>query len=280
MILDKKSYLQENGFSIRCSDASSIGKLHSHEFLEISYIASGSATHIANGQTSQLTAGSIIIIDYGVAHIVLDKSPDFSAVNILFLPEYIDAALFNCLSFKEVLRNAQISFIYYDDYYLFSDDEQTVFPLVEKLIEEYQTNRHGSAQYMRCLLIQMIILLMRKCETKAIEQKRSDQEFDRIVDHIREHFAEPLSLKLLSRRFNRSPATIYQMFQKNLNTKYADFLSDIRINAACNLLRQSDRSIDDIAAAVGYRDVGSFRHVFKTKMGITPKAYATKFHAK
>ena len=67
------------------------------------------------------------------------------------------------------------------------------------------------------------------------------------------------------------------MFQKNLNIKYADFLTDIRIHAACNLLKETKNPIDEIASAVGYKDTGSFRQIFKTKMGITPKAYSKKF---
>ena len=67
------------------------------------------------------------------------------------------------------------------------------------------------------------------------------------------------------------------MFKKNLNIKYSDFLTDIRINAACNLLKETNHSIDEIAAAVGYKDTGTFRQIFKTKIGVTPKAYSKKF---
>ncbi len=277
LIFDKKSYLKGNELGILFSDSNSVGKLHSHEFLEMCYIVSGTAKHIVNGVKRTLSAGSIIIIDYGVSHIVVGKSKDFYSVNILFLPEYIDASLFNCLSFKDVLRNSQINFIYYDDYYHFEDDENEIFPLIEKLVEEYNIERHGNMQYIRCLLIQTIILLMRKCESKAIEAKKSNKDFEMIVEYLRTHYAEHISLNELSRMFNHSTASIYQMFKKNLNIKYSDFLTDIRINAACNLLKETNHSIDEIAAAVGYKDTGTFRQIFKTKIGVTPKAYSKKF---
>lgn len=277
LVYDKKSYLQGNEFSVQFSDGESKGYLHSHEFLEMCYIVSGTAEHIVNGIKRPLSAGSIIIIDYGVSHIVIDKSKDFYSVNMLFMPEYIDDSLFNCLSFKDVLRNSQINFIYYDNYYHFRDDNGEILPLIEKLVEEYNNERHGNMQYIRCILIQTIILLMRKCESKAMQAKKSDKDFETIVEYLRTHYAEHISLNGLSRMFNHSTAAIYQMFQKNLNIKYADFLTDIRINAACNLLRETSDSIDEIAAAVGYKDTGSFRQIFKTKMGLTPKAYSKKF---
>ncbi len=277
LVYDKKSYLQGNEFSVQFSDGESKGYLHSHEFLEMCYIVSGTAEHIVNGIKRPLSAGSIIIIDYGVSHIVIDKSKDFYSVNMLFMPEYIDDSLFNCLSFKDVLRNSQINFIYFDNYYHFRDDNGEILPLIEKLVEEYNNERHGNMQYIRCILIQTIILLMRKCESKAMQAKKSDKDFETIVEYLRTHYAEHISLNGLSRMFNHSTAAIYQMFQKNLNIKYADFLTDIRINAACNLLKETNHSIDEIAAAVGYKDTGSFRQIFKTKMGLTPKAYSKKF---
>jgi len=277
LIFDKKSYLKGNELGIYFSDSNSIGKLHSHEFLEMSYITEGSADHITNGNRRTISKGSIIIIDYGANHIVTNKSKDFKSVNILFLPEYIDDNLFNCLSFKDVLRNSQINFIYYDDYYYFKDDDGEILPLVEKMVQEYGSDKHGNMQYIRCILIQIIILLMRKCEGKAAQVKTADKDFEKIVEYLRAHYAEHISLEQLSHKFSRSTASIYQMFQKNLNIKYADFLADIRINAACNLLKSSNQPIDNIASAVGYRDTGSFRQVFKEKTGLTPKAYSKKF---
>ena len=276
LIYDKKSYLQENNFALSFSDANGKGFLHSHEFLEMGYILKGSATNITNGNKQRLTEGSMIIIDYDTNHIVVDKSKDFYSVNMLFMPEYIDPSLFNCLSFKDVLRNSQINFIYYDDYYHFKDDEGDILPLIHKIINEYNSNKHASEQYIRCLLIETFILLMRKSEAKALQAKKSDKNFEQIVEYLRTHYAEHISLKDLSLKFNYSTATIYQMFQKNLNIKYADFLADIRINAACNLLKESNLTIDEIAYAVGYKDTGSFRKIFKSKIGVSPKSYSKK----
>lgn len=277
LIYDRQSYLQGNEFRLLYSDGKSKGFLHSHEFLEMCYVVRGTGVHIVNGTKRTLTAGSIIIIDYGVSHIVLDKSKDFYSVNILFMPEYIDNSLLNCRSFRDVLRNSQIDFIYYDNYYHFTDDNGMVMSLVDKMVEEYNNDRHGNMQYIRCLLIQIIILLMRKCQAKAIRTKKSDKDFENIVEYLRTHYAEHITLSMLSRMFNRSVASIYQMFQNNLNVKYADFLADLRINAACNLMKETNDCIDDIAAAVGYKDAGSFRKIFKEKMGMTPKAYSIKF---
>jgi len=276
-VYDKKSFLKDENFGLSFSESEKKVGLHSHEFLEMSYILSGSATHIIGDKRQALKRGNIIIVDYGTSHKVEEKSADFTSVNVLFLPEFIDKNLFNCRSFKEVLKTSQINFIYYDDYYLFSDDEGDILPLFDSMIKEFSAQKNGSREYIRCLVIMVIIKLMRKCE-KAAELRETDKDFDQITQYIKQHYSEEITLAKLAKIFNRSAASIHQLFPKNLNTKYADFLADIRVAAACEMLKNSDKQIDEIAAAVGYKDAGSFRNIFKERVGLTPKTYAKKIN--
>ena len=278
-VYDKKSYLKEENFSICFSDKDSFVEPHSHEFFEMSYILSGSAVHVIGDKKQNLKRGNIIIVDYGTSHNVVKKSKDFRSVNLLFLPEFIDKNLFNCRSFKEVLKNSQINFIYYDDYYLFEDEKKEILRHFESMIREFENENHGSREYIRCLVIMVIILLMRKCEM-AVEQKGFDKDFEEITAYVKQHFCEEITLEKLAKKFNRSPASIHQLFPKNLNTKYADFLADTRVSAACEMLKNTAKTIDEIAAAVGYKDTASFRKIFKERMGITPKSYSIKTQKK
>ncbi len=277
-VYDKNTFLKDENFNLSFSKNDTNVGLHSHEFLEMSYILSGSAEHIIGEKKQKIKAGNIIILDYGTGHKVDKKSEDFLSVNVLFLPEFIDKNLFNCRSFKEVLKTSQINFIYYDDYYLFSDDEGNILPHFESMIREFEAQNHGSREYIRCLVIMVIILLMRKCE-KAVEQKGFDKDFEQITQYIKQHLGEEITLSKLAKIFNRSAASIHQLFPKNLNIKYADFLADVRVNAACDLLKKGEKTVDEVAASVGYKDAGSFRKIFKEKMGVTPKAYSKKLSA-
>lgn len=274
-IYDKKSLLKDENFALSFSQSDKKVGLHSHDFLEMSYILSGCATHKIGDKKQALKKGNIIIVDYGTSHKVEEKSADFTSVNVLFLPEFIDKNLFNCRSFKEVLKTSQINFIYYDDYYLFSDDEGDILPLFDSMIKEFAAQKNGSREYIRCLVIMVIIKLMRKCEMAA-ELRKTDKDFEMITQYIKQHLGEEITLTKLAKNFNRSAASIHQLFPKNLNIKYADFLADVRVAAACKMLKNSDKQIDEIAAAVGYKDAGSFRKIFKEKTGLTPKAYAKK----
>lgn len=56
-----------------------------------------------------------------------------------------------------------------------------------------------------------------------------------------------------------------------------DYVQALRIEEAKQVLEREPRSIEEIAAAVGYEDGSSFRRIFKKRVGLTPAAYRKKF---
>ena len=63
---------------------------HKHEFIELAYVEEGEARHWVNGETFQLSAGDIMMLDSGASHCYRATTPTISVWNILFLPEFFD----------------------------------------------------------------------------------------------------------------------------------------------------------------------------------------------
>ena len=54
---------------------------------------------------------------------------------------------------------------------------------------------------------------------------------------------------------------------------FADYVEQIRMNRACELLKEKKHNIEEIASLVGYNSVQSFRRAFKRVYGINPREY-------
>jgi AraC family transcriptional activator of mtrCDE len=67
-----------------------------------------------------------------------------------------------------------------------------------------------------------------------------------------------------------SRATFMRHFQASLGRSAMDLLTDIRMSAAANALRNSTSSAETVADLVGYQSVSAFRRVFAQRMGMTP----------
>ena len=59
-------------------------------------------------------------------------------------------------------------------------------------------------------------------------------------------------------------------FKKEMGENFLDYVWKLRLEKAKRLLQESDLSIDEISAAVGYVNTSSFRRKFKQETGLSP----------
>ena len=77
----------------------------------------------------------------------------------------------------------------------------------------------------------------------------------------------------LSKRFNLNPNYISQLFRKELDKTYTEYLTGLRMNRASVLLRTTSIPINEIAEQVGYKDYFYFSKMFKKTMGVPSRGY-------
>jgi AraC-like DNA-binding protein len=95
-------------------------------------------------------------------------------------------------------------------------------------------------------------------------------------NYIEENFANPdLSLKHLSDRFQVSGKYASYLFKTEFKMKFVDFVTDLRMKEAEQLLLETECSLQDIALQVGYANAITFGRVFKRVAGITPGDFRT-----
>lgn len=94
-----------------------------------------------------------------------------------------------------------------------------------------------------------------------------------LLAYIDRHYSEPLSLTDLSAHFHFNPSYLSSYFSQHLNKGFSDYLTDIRINKAKELLNNDDLSIADVGSMVGYQDHSYFCKVFKKKTKQSPSRF-------
>ena len=90
------------------------------------------------------------------------------------------------------------------------------------------------------------------------------------------HFAEPLTLSRLAVQFSFSKVYLGRLFKQKTGETYSEYLTKIRIQAACDMLDEGKTSIQEIPEKVGLNDVNYFYKLFKQAMGMTPNQYKLK----
>jgi transcriptional regulator GlxA family with amidase domain len=81
-----------------------------------------------------------------------------------------------------------------------------------------------------------------------------------------------VTLKQMARATATSPRTLARKVASALGTTPLRFAQRLRIAQAVHLLETSPRSVDEVAARVGYADAAAFRRVFRRETGEAPHA--------
>lgn len=100
--------------------------------------------------------------------------------------------------------------------------------------------------------------------------------FMQLCNYLYRHFSEDLSLDLVSDLFHLSPSYVSQMFTKRLGISYIHYITQLRIDYACRLIRETELGNAAIAARCGFHDVKYYYKVFKKTMGKTTQEYKTE----
>lgn len=87
------------------------------------------------------------------------------------------------------------------------------------------------------------------------------------------HYAAPITIEQVSREIALSPYYFIRLFRRIYRQTPHQYLVQRRIDKAKELLRNTDLSITEICAAVGFESLGSFSALFSKSVGISPTAY-------
>lgn len=104
----------------------------------------------------------------------------------------------------------------------------------------------------------------------------SDNLCEKITGYIQAHYCSRLSLNDISEHFGYTSSYINRIFKKELGISPLQYITDLKIKKAKELLRvEQPMDIQDIAAAIGYDDARYFSRVFKSETGMTPSAFSS-----
>jgi len=100
-----------------------------------------------------------------------------------------------------------------------------------------------------------------------------------VLEWVRAHLAEEISVELLARRALMSPRSFARRFKATTGTTPHAWLLGQRLAAAEALLEDSDAPVEEIARLVGFGTAAGLRDQFTRRRGVSPRAYRQTFRA-
>ena len=148
---------------------------------------------------------------------------------------------------------------------------------VEKEVQDLQASaaRADAFGEMRGVIEQLLL--------KAIEirDRVSGRRYSDLIATAKEeiekkYMSEEISLNTVAVRVGMSPSYFSSIFSKEVGQTFVEYLTEVRMNKAKELLMCSAMKTSEVGYEVGYRDPHYFSYIFKKTQGCSPKEYRAR----
>ena len=152
---------------------------------------------------------------------------------------------------------------------------------VRELLEKLAGMEDKFLQFLHFLYL--LYLLAQSTEARELSSFASSEIYSesrrviKIKHYIRDHYGEELSLPMLAGMVNMAPSSFSRFFQLRAGRSLADYIADIRIGHAADLLSSTSMFVSEICYQCGYNNISNFNRIFKSRKGVTPSEYRSSF---
>lgn len=113
----------------------------------------------------------------------------------------------------------------------------------------------------------------RKTKNKEPQAEHTENIVDTTINYMKENMEKSISLKQLADYTGYSPSHFSTLFKQQTGCSPLIYLNQLRIQAACYWLQQTDMKINQICHKVGIDDQYYFSRIFHQHMGMPPKEW-------
>ena len=251
---------------------------HTHNYIEVIYMCSGSTRHIINGEEVILKQGELLFLSQSAVQEIYPAGEDDIAVNLIVLPEFFEYGLNMMEPEENLLRSFVIDCLRGENsaagYLHFKvADVLPVQNLVENLIWTIwnrQPNRRRTNQATMGLLFLQLMNCMDKLETN--ENAGQQKLMIAVLSYIENNYRDG-ELTSLAESLHYDVYWLSREIKRRTGKTYTELVQAKRLSQAAFLLATTSMSVADVAMSVGYDNISYFHRIFQKKFGVTPRTY-------
>lgn len=247
---------------------------HWHDELEALVVESGTARISVNGADYRVKAGEGFFINTGALHGVWPEGEETCRLqSVVFHPRLVGGSVDSILWQKYL--EPLLSTPGRPCVHLAAGGWETA--AAEAIREAWQlcvSEAEGYEFGVREQLSRLIFLLAQNCpgEEKRPSEKalRDGERIKTMLQYIQEHYAGGLTLAEIARSANVSENECLRCFRSMIGSTPFQYVRQVRIQRAAELLASTDRKVSDIGAECGFQEMSYFAKTFREVKGCTP----------
>ncbi len=252
-----------------------------HDFTMLVYTAHGNGTHNIEGKSIEISEGDIFIVNPSTTH-YFQRSKRVRYLELyycLIAPNKIS------LLYSELMPEFPELGHFFDNTftrYIHIKDSQNkeIRNIFIRMIDEFTHCEPASKSLINSYLISIFVKIFRRyLHSMNNPVYNRNPIVDHIIRYINYNLNYGVSLKDIANAFHLSQEYICRLFKKHTGTTVKQFVINLRIEKAKDLLKNTDRSIESIAVSLNCNQI-YLNRLFKKHTGMTLLAYRKKYYYK
>ncbi len=252
---------------------------HYHEELELIYFAEGSGTQFIGDSVRRFESGDMTLVGSNLPHYWLfdeiylkEDNPHTADIRVLHFKENFWGNEFTNLpenkNIKDLMRISKRGIA------LSKSRRTGIIPQIDAIL-----HTAGTARIIYLLQILMSISEEEQHDlltSSSFTIQSQDQDADRMriaMHYIGENYRDQIRLQELASLTGMTPNSFCRYFKSQLGKTLFQFLIEMRVKTACNLLLENKQTIKQICFESGFQNFSSFHKYFKNITGTTPLNY-------
>lgn len=258
---------------------------HTHDYMQIWYIFTGSCIHLINGKGHSLSKGDLFILPPFVTHTInLNEFDNLQIIGCEFETSFVNENIFSPES-----ANSLFDFAYLEPFLVSSDSVRPRLHLsgkiqlqVEELFQQMLTEFTKEEKYfeinIKADLLKLLAIIAREYENKELVAdhalfERYRDAVTAAISYIDANYTDRIYIKDVCKIAMMSQTYFSYIFKHITGKTFTEYINTLRITKATKLLKTTNSSITDICLKVGFNDATYFNKVFKKEIGLTPSQY-------
>jgi AraC-like DNA-binding protein len=252
---------------------------HSHNYVELVYMYSGSTVHVINGTRKlKLETNDLLLLREGTSHAIDPAREDDIAIHFFLMPEFFGHPAFmgesgNVLRhFIAATAKGNESVAEYLHFHL-----REILParnLLENMIWSHVEEKGGRQEINQATMGILIMELLH--DVDKVESHDMLQYEEQIVLTAYKYLETNYScatLEEFSTMSMQPPYYVSRLFKRYYKMTFTECLQLIRLSRAANYLSSTTKPVEEIIVEIGYENSSYFHRLFKQRYGITPKQF-------
>lgn len=265
---EKKGYLLEDFRLFHLQGAQGVkAEYHYHEFCKLLLLVSGSGGYSVEGQRYALQPGDIVLVGSRAVHRP-EFAPDapYERIIVYIDPEFLRRRSTPDCDLPDIFSGKQ-------GHVLRSSKQQRLFTLASALEQELSGREFGRVILSTGALLRLLVEIGRELARSSPQNPDpiapGDSRVLQLMEYIRSHAAEDLSIDALADHFYMSKYHMMHLFREETGQSIYGYLTQQRLGLARALISGGMRATE-AAFRSGFATYSSFTRAYGKQFGTTP----------